>query len=68
MVPLRADFFYSQALLIQLYLDNNDTATKALLRRSEDAGAKAIVFTIDAVAPGNRVRGRRFEPASGEYV
>ncbi|KAK7429476.1 hypothetical protein QQZ08_004068 [Neonectria magnoliae] len=49
----------------QLYLDNNDTATKELIRRNEETGAKAIVFTIDAVAEGNRVRGRQFEPPSG---
>ncbi|EEU39739.1 uncharacterized protein NECHADRAFT_39199 [Fusarium vanettenii 77-13-4] len=44
-----------------LYLDNNDTNTKALLARSEKAGAAAIVFTVDAVADGNRPRRRRFE-------
>ncbi|RMJ06870.1 hypothetical protein CDV36_013521 [Fusarium kuroshium] len=50
-----------QILFQQLYLDNNDTNTKALLARSEKAGAAAIVFTVDAVADGNRPRRRRFE-------
>ncbi|UPK90151.1 hypothetical protein LCI18_001086 [Fusarium solani-melongenae] len=50
-----------------LYLDNNDTNTKALLARSEKAGAAAIVFTVDAVADGNRPRRRRFDyPSSAD--
>ena len=52
----------------KLYLDDkNDTETKELFKRSEDAGADALVFTVDSPANGNRHRAARFGVGSA-YV
>ena len=37
----------------QLYLQDDREQSRALIRRAETAGYKAIVFTIDAFAPGS---------------
>ncbi|KAJ3516034.1 hypothetical protein NLJ89_g1372 [Agrocybe chaxingu] len=50
----------SQVIFQQVYLDSNDTATQLLFDRIERSGAKAIVFTVDAPADGNRHRAARF--------
>ncbi|GKT48137.1 cytochrome b2, mitochondrial [Colletotrichum spaethianum] len=44
----------------QLYLPENETETQKLIRRIEAAGAKAIGFTVDSAADGNRQRAARF--------
>ncbi|KAL2862439.1 S-2-hydroxy-acid oxidase [Aspergillus lucknowensis] len=56
----------SQVHFQQLYLDSNDTATQELFSRAEKLDAKAIVFTIDSAADGNRQRGNRYSPPSEE--
>lgn len=38
----------------------NDTSVQENIKRAEAAGAKAIVFTIDAVADGDRTRDARY--------
>ncbi|CAA7265064.1 unnamed protein product [Cyclocybe aegerita] len=50
----------SQVTFQQVYLDSNATATQLLFDRIEKSGAKAIVFTVDAPADGNRHRAARF--------
>lgn len=49
-----------QVVFQQLYLDSNDTASEALFARAEASGAKALVFTIDSAANGNRHRAARY--------
>lgn len=46
--------------LRQLYLESNETFNKELFARTEKAGAKAIIFTVDSAADGNRHRAARF--------
>lgn len=46
----------SQVTFQQVYLDTNDTATKVIFQRAEKAGSKAIIFTVDSAADGNRHR------------
>ena len=48
----------------QVYLSNNDTATRAVFRRAEAGGRKAIIFTVDAVAEANRQRAARYSVGS----
>ncbi|KAM0279559.1 hypothetical protein ACHAQH_004514 [Verticillium albo-atrum] len=48
-----------QVLFQQLYLPPGEDKTKKLLRRTEATGAKAIVFTVDAPANGDRQRAYR---------
>ncbi|KAG7137166.1 Hydroxyacid oxidase 2 like protein [Verticillium longisporum] len=48
-----------QVLFQQLYLPPGEDNTKKLLRRTEATGAKAIVFTVDAPANGDRQRAYR---------
>ncbi|KAL4880126.1 FMN-dependent dehydrogenase [Aspergillus karnatakaensis] len=51
----------SQVTFQQVYLDTlNDTATQAILDDAERLGHKAIVFTVDSAADGNRHRAARF--------
>ncbi|CAA7269872.1 unnamed protein product [Cyclocybe aegerita] len=50
----------SQVIFQQVYLDSNDTATQLLFNRIERSGAKAIVYTVDAPADGNRHRAAHF--------
>jgi isopentenyl diphosphate isomerase/L-lactate dehydrogenase-like FMN-dependent dehydrogenase len=49
-----------QVTFQQVYLDTNDTATRDIFRRTEAAGSKAIVLTVDSAADGNRHRAARF--------
>ncbi|KAI0008232.1 FMN-dependent alpha-hydroxy acid dehydrogenase [Xylariaceae sp. FL0662B] len=53
-----------QVTFQQVYLDTNDTATKILFDQIEKAGSKAIVFTIDSAADGNRHRAVRYAVGS----
>jgi len=50
----------TQVTFQQVYLDQNITATQALFRRAEAAGSKAIIYTVDSAADGNRHRAARF--------
>ncbi|KJZ73009.1 hypothetical protein HIM_07581 [Hirsutella minnesotensis 3608] len=56
----------SQILFQQLYLSSNDTEIRGLFKRTEDAGAKAIVFPVDSAADGNRHRAARFGVGSAD--
>ncbi|OAA50262.1 Alpha-hydroxy acid dehydrogenase, FMN-dependent [Metarhizium rileyi] len=56
-----------QVLFQQVYLDaSNDTDTKELFARIEKSGAKAIVFTVDSAADGNRHRAARHNQGSAD--
>ncbi|KAI1273027.1 hypothetical protein F5Y07DRAFT_378156 [Xylaria sp. FL0933] len=50
-----------QVTFQQAYLNSNDTATKELFARVKASGAKAIVFTVDSAANGNRQRAARYD-------
>ncbi|KAI0805719.1 FMN-dependent dehydrogenase [Xylaria sp. FL0064] len=50
-----------QVTFQQAYLNLNDTATKELFTRVKASGAKAIVFTVDSAASGNRQRAARYD-------
>ncbi|KAL4924592.1 FMN-dependent dehydrogenase [Aspergillus undulatus] len=56
----------SQVLFQQVYLDSNDTATKELFAQTEELGSKAIVFTADSAADGNRLRANRYGVGSAD--
>jgi isopentenyl diphosphate isomerase/L-lactate dehydrogenase-like FMN-dependent dehydrogenase len=56
----------SQVLFQQVYLDSNDTATKAIFARAEKVGSKAIVFTVDSAADGVRHRAARYGVGSAD--
>lgn len=56
----------SQVTFQQVYLDNNDTATKAIFQRAEKAGSKAIIFTVDSAADGVRHRAARYGVGSAD--
>ncbi|KZL81348.1 fmn-dependent dehydrogenase [Colletotrichum incanum] len=53
-----------QVYFQQLYLAENETETQKILNRIEAAGAKAIGFTVDSAADGNRQRAARFDVGS----
>ncbi|KAI8960351.1 FMN-dependent alpha-hydroxy acid dehydrogenase [Daldinia sp. FL1419] len=55
-----------QVTFQQVYLDSNDTATKEIFARAKDSGSKAIVFTIDSAADGNRHRAARYGVGSAD--
>ncbi|KAI1385394.1 FMN-dependent alpha-hydroxy acid dehydrogenase [Hypoxylon trugodes] len=55
-----------QVTFQQVYLDSNDTATKELFRRAEQTNSKAIVFTVDSAADGNRHRAARWGVGSAD--
>ncbi|KAJ3499078.1 hypothetical protein NLJ89_g10138 [Agrocybe chaxingu] len=55
-----------QVVFQQVYLDTNDTATQLLFDRIERSGAKAIIFTVDSAADGNRHRAARFGVGSAD--
>ncbi|KAJ0163653.1 Cytochrome b2, mitochondrial [Colletotrichum tanaceti] len=55
-----------QVAFQQLYLGGNDTATQILFDRTKASGAKAIVYTIDSPADGNRHRAARFGVGSAD--
>ncbi|KAI1497301.1 FMN-dependent dehydrogenase [Biscogniauxia marginata] len=51
-----------QVTFQQVYLDpNNDTGTQLVFDQAKAAGSKAIVFTVDAPAEGNRQRANRYD-------
>ncbi|KAF4983046.1 hypothetical protein FZEAL_1446 [Fusarium zealandicum] len=58
-----------QVVFQQLYLTSNDTETRDLFDRSKEAGADALVFTVDAPTFGTRHRAARLDVslASSEY-
>jgi isopentenyl diphosphate isomerase/L-lactate dehydrogenase-like FMN-dependent dehydrogenase len=56
----------SQVLFQQVYLTNNITETKALFRKIEAAGSKAIVFTVDSPGDGIRHRAARYGVGSAD--
>ncbi|KAM5349906.1 hypothetical protein ACJ41O_006411 [Fusarium nematophilum] len=50
-----------QVVFQQLYLTSNDTETQDLFDRTQEAGADAIVFTVDAPIFGTRHRAARLD-------
>ncbi|KAL4902787.1 hypothetical protein BDW74DRAFT_180486 [Aspergillus multicolor] len=56
----------SQVLFQQAYLNSNDTATQEIFDDAERLGAKAIVWTIDSAADGNRLRADRYGVGSAD--
>lgn len=50
----------NQTLFSQIYFSNNVTANLALIKASADAGAKAIVWTVDSPGGPDRQRAARF--------
>lgn len=50
----------------QVYLGTNDTATQEIFKRAETAGSKAIIFTVDSAADGNRHRALRYGVGSAD--
>ncbi|CAA7263482.1 unnamed protein product [Cyclocybe aegerita] len=56
-----------QVLFQQINKASIDNDTQALFQRIESSGAKAIVFTVDAVSPRNRQRSGRFGFDQGDY-
>ncbi|KAE8356289.1 FMN-dependent dehydrogenase [Aspergillus coremiiformis] len=56
----------SQTLFQQVYLSSNDTETQQLFDRIEGLGTKAIVFTVDSAADGNRHRAARYGVGSAD--
>ncbi|KAH9905848.1 FMN-dependent alpha-hydroxy acid dehydrogenase [Xylariomycetidae sp. FL2044] len=55
-----------QVTFQQVYLDTNNTATEEIFRRITDTNSKAIVFTIDSAADGNRHRAARYGVGSAD--
>ncbi|KAI0377212.1 FMN-dependent alpha-hydroxy acid dehydrogenase [Hypomontagnella monticulosa] len=55
-----------QVTFQQVYLDSNDTATQEIFDRAKQTGSKAIVFTIDSAADGNRHRAARYGVGSAD--
>ncbi|KAB8236632.1 S-2-hydroxy-acid oxidase [Aspergillus alliaceus] len=56
----------SQTIFQQVYLNDNDTETKQLFEHVEKLGSKAIVFTVDSAADGNRHRAARYGVGSAD--
>lgn len=56
----------SQTIFQQVYLTENDTETKQLFEKVEKLGSKAIVFTVDSAADGNRHRAARYGVGSAD--
>ncbi|KAL3476407.1 FMN-dependent dehydrogenase [Aspergillus californicus] len=56
----------SQVLFQQVYLTSNDTATQEIFDQAEALGSKAIVFTADSAADGNRIRADRYGVGSAD--
>ncbi|KAL4997487.1 FMN-dependent dehydrogenase [Aspergillus recurvatus] len=56
----------SQVLFQQAYLNSNDTATQQIFDDAERLGAKAIVWTVDSAADGNRHRANRYGVGSAD--
>ncbi|KXH30708.1 hypothetical protein CSAL01_13470 [Colletotrichum salicis] len=55
-----------QVTFQQLYLQDNMNETQKILDRIEMAGAKAIGFSVDSAADGNRQRAERFDVGSAD--
>ncbi|KAI5918972.1 hypothetical protein F4810DRAFT_530232 [Camillea tinctor] len=55
-----------QVTFQQVYLDGNDTATQLIFDRIQKSNSKAIVFTIDSAADGNRHRAARYGVGSAD--
>lgn len=55
-----------QVLFQQVYLDSNETATKEIFDKAKELGSKAIVYTADSAADGNRHRANRFGVGSAD--
>ncbi|OLN83334.1 Cytochrome b2, mitochondrial 4 [Colletotrichum chlorophyti] len=55
-----------QVAFQQVYLTANDTQTQELFKRIEASDAKAIVYTVDSAADGNRHRAARFGVGSAD--
>ena len=49
-----------QVIFQQFYAENNRTFNQEFLQGVEQAGAKAVVWTIDAPADGNRISSERY--------
>lgn len=56
-----------QVLFAQLYLNNNDTQAQGMFTSAEEAGYKAIVWSIDSPGGASRQRAARFDVGSA-YV
>ncbi|OJJ06302.1 hypothetical protein ASPVEDRAFT_154362 [Aspergillus versicolor CBS 583.65] len=55
-----------QVLFQQVYLDSNETATQEIFDKAKELGSKAIVYTADSAADGNRHRADRFGVGSSD--
>lgn len=53
-------------MLTSILQDTNDTATEEIFKRAEIAGSKAIIFTVDSAADGNRHRALRYGVGSAD--
>lgn len=49
-----------QVLFQQAYINDNDTETQENFDRAKATGAKAIAYTVDSAADGNRHRAARY--------
>ncbi|CZR58699.1 probable CYB2-lactate dehydrogenase cytochrome b2 [Phialocephala subalpina] len=56
----------TQVTFQQVYLDTNNIASQAIFKRAEKAGSKAIIFTVDSAADGNRHRAARYGVGSAD--
>ncbi|KAI1394740.1 FMN-dependent alpha-hydroxy acid dehydrogenase [Hypoxylon fuscum] len=56
----------NQVTFQQVYLDSNDTTTQQIFDRAKTTNSKAIVFTIDSAADGNRHRAARYGVTSAD--
>ncbi|KAA8647048.1 hypothetical protein EYZ11_006995 [Aspergillus tanneri] len=54
----------SQVMFQQVYLDSNETETQEVFAQAEKLGSKALVFTVDSAAGGNRQRAVRYSMGS----
>ncbi|KAL9563926.1 hypothetical protein ACKAV7_011961 [Fusarium commune] len=57
-----------QVLFAQLYLNNNDTQAQSMLTSAEEAGYKAIVWSIDSPGGASRQRAARFDVGSANSM
>ncbi|KAI8244131.1 hypothetical protein K4K57_000804 [Colletotrichum sp. SAR 10_99] len=55
-----------QVTFQQVYLEHNDTATQEIFDRAKALGHKALVFTVDSAADGNRHRAARYGVGSAD--
>ncbi|RYP46724.1 hypothetical protein DL768_007114 [Monosporascus sp. mg162] len=57
-----------QVLFQQIYTDGNLSVTWDIIRRAEESGAKALVWTIDAPAASTHHRAARYYPTNPSKV